>query len=263
MIKVNGQIVGTEKFPDGTPAIRLDIKPIIEYHQYNIEWNFDSMEELFILQCIADHYKDYSKVLYLPYIPNARMDRVKNADEVFTLKTFAKMLNAMNFDKVIVDNAHSDVSMALIDNIQDNGLLNISSFIKGKFIEADTIMFPDAGACKRYSSLDIVKEKFNIVVGEKNRDWRTGNILGLDIKGNPEDIKDKNILIIDDICSKGGTFKYSAIELKKRGAKNIYLYISHCENVIDIEVLKAAGITKVFTTKSIYRGENTDFIEAR
>ena len=73
-------------------------------------------------------------------------------------------------------------------------------------------------------------------------------------------IKDKDILIIDDICSKGGTFKYSAIELKKLGAKNIYLYISHCENVIDIDALKEAGITKVFTTNSIYRGTN-DFVE--
>ena len=70
----------------------------------------------------------------------------------------------------------------------------------------------------------------------------------------------KDVLIIDDICSKGGTFKYSAIELKKLGAKNIYLYISHCENVIDIEALKEAGITKVFTTNSIYRGTN-DFVE--
>ena len=175
---------------------------------------------------------------------------------------------AMNFKEVYVDNAHSDVSMALIENIKDEGLMHIDCFIRNRILSlkefnVDTIMFPDAGACKRYSTLDIVKEKFNIVVGEKNRDWRTGNILGLDIKGNPEDIKDKDILIIDDICSKGGTFKYSAIELKKRGAKNIYLYITHCENVIDIEALKAAGITKVFTTKSIYRGENTDFIEAR
>ena len=50
------------------------------------------------------------------------------------------------------------------------------------------------------------------------------------------------------------------IELKKLGAKNIYLYISHCENVIDIDALKEAGITKVFTTNSIYRGTN-DFVE--
>lgn len=258
MIKVNNIEIKVENFPDGTPLFRLDPK-IKNNNQITITWLFDSMNELFIIQCIADFYKGCNLFLEMPYIPNARMDRVKNPDEVFTLKSFAKVLNAMDFKAVIVDNAHSDVSRALIDNIQDNGLHAIQNFLENRS-GFETIMFPDAGACKRYSTLDIVKDNYDIVVGEKTRDWRTGKILGLEIKGNPEAIKDKDILIIDDICSKGGTFKYSAIELKKLGAKNIYLYISHCENVIDIEALKEAGITKVFTTNSIYRGTN-DFIE--
>ena len=259
MIKVNDIEIKVENFPDGTPLFRLDPK-IKNNQQITVTWLFDSMSELFTLQCIADFYKGCNLFLEMPYIPNARMDRVKNPDEVFTLKSFAKVLNAMDFKAVIVDNAHSDVSRALIDNIQDNGLQTVENFLKELPLDVETIMFPDAGACKRYSTLDVVKENYEIVVGEKTRDWRSGKILGLEIKGKPEAVKDKNILIIDDICSKGGTFKYSAIELKKLGAKDIYLYISHCENVIDIEALKEAGITKVFTTNSIYRGTN-DFVE--
>lgn len=262
MIKINGNELEKKTFPDGTPNIQLfpEFKSD-SYDQVEITWEFDSMEELFILQCITDYYKGKDLFLYMPYIPNARMDRVKNPEDVFTLKSFAKMINAMGFTRVVVDNAHSDVSMALIDNIDDEGLLTIEEFLRAKVpSEVETIMFPDAGACKRYSALDAVKQNYDIVIGQKNRDWKTGTILGLDIVGKEDFIKDKNILIIDDICSKGGTFKYSAIELKKHGAKNIYLYISHCENVIDIDSLKAAGITKVFTTNSIYRGTN-DFIE--
>ena len=259
MIKIDGIPLKVDSFPDGTPLFRLYPR-IKNNQQLMITWLFDSMSELFILQCIADFYKGCDLILEMPYIPNARMDRVKNPDEVFTLKTFAKVLNSIGFKLVLVDNAHSDVSRALIDNIQDNGLQTISNFISTIPVDIDTIMFPDTGACKRYSTLDAVKDNYDIVVGEKTRDWRSGKILGLEIKGNPENIKDKNILIIDDICSKGGTFKYSAIELKKLGAKDIYLYVSHCENVIDIAALKEAGITKVFTTNSIYRG-NDDFVE--
>lgn len=261
MIKINNNELEKKTFPDGTPNIQLfpEFKSDA-YDQVEITWEFDSMEELFILQCIADYYKGKELFLYMPYIPNARMDRVKNSEDVFTLKSFAKMINSMGFARVVVNNAHSDVSMALIDNIDDVGLLLIKEFLRSAPSEIETIMFPDAGACKRYSSLEVVKQNYNIVIGQKNRDWKTGTILGLDIIGKEEDIKDKDVLIIDDICSKGGTFKYSAIELKKRGAKNIYLYISHCENVIDIEALKEAGITKVFTTNSIYRGTN-DFVE--
>lgn len=61
------------------------------------------------------------------------------------------------------------------------------------------------------------------------------------------------MLIIDDICSKGGTFYHSAKKLKELGANKIYLYVSHCENTIYAgELLKDNGlIEKIFTTDSI------------
>lgn len=52
----------------------------------------------------------------LPYIPNARMDRVKNNDEVFTLRYFCEFINGLNFSGVYVLDAHSDVSTALLNN---------------------------------------------------------------------------------------------------------------------------------------------------
>lgn len=264
LIKINGIPLKVENFPDGTPRIKLF--PALKFgdNPIFVTWLFDSMSELFTLQCIADYYKGKELILDMPYIPNARMDRVKNPEEVFTLKSFAKIINAMGFSNVSVKNAHSDVSAALIDNIRDTGLNSIENFLNSSFVKVDTIMFPDTGACKRYSELSIVKDNFDIVVGEKTRDWKTGQILSLEINGDPKNIEGKDILIIDDICSKGGTFKFSALKLKEMGANKIYLYVTHCENVIDIAALKEAGIEKVFTTKSIYREEkvtSNGFIE--
>ena len=66
-------------------------------------------------------------------------------------------------------------------------------------------------------------------------------------------IEGKNILIVDDICSKGGTFYFSAKKLKELGAKNIYLHITHCENTIfDGELLTSGLIKRIFTTDSIF-----------
>ena len=63
---------------------------------------------------------------------------------------------------------------------------------------------------------------------------------------------DSNILIIDDICSKGGTFYHSAKRLKEAGAANIYLYITHCENTIhEGELLNSDLIKHIYTTDSI------------
>ena len=56
--------------------------------------------------------------LNMPYIPNARQDRVKAAEDVFTLKYFAQMINSLGFSKVTVLDPHSYVSEALVDHIE-------------------------------------------------------------------------------------------------------------------------------------------------
>ena len=88
--------------------------------------------------------------------------------------------------------------------------------------------------------------------GMKKRDWETGQILGLDII-NADVVKDKNILIVDDICSYGGTFYHSAKALKEAGAKSVSLYVTHCEKSITSGSLASSDglIDHVYTTKSI------------
>ena len=78
-------------------------------------------------------------------------------------------------------------------------------------------------------------------------------IEGLDLMGNVEAINGKDILIIDDICSRGGTFYHSAKVLKEAGAANIYLYVTHCENTIhEGELLKEDSlIERIYTTDSL------------
>jgi ribose-phosphate pyrophosphokinase len=65
-------------------------------------------------------------------------------------------------------------------------------------------------------------------------------------------IAGKDVIIIDDICSRGGTFYHSAKALKEAGAANIYLYVTHCENTIhEGELLNSDLIKHIYTTDSI------------
>ena len=114
----------------------------------------------------------------------------------------------------------------------------------------DIMMFyPDEGAMKRYSN----NIKLPYAFGIKKRNWKTGVIEGLDVAGEVDKIAGKNILIVDDICSRGGTFYHSAKKLKELGVKDIYLYVSHCENtILDGELLKGDLLKKVYTTNSIF-----------
>ena len=100
-----------------------------------------------------------------------------------------------------------------------------------------------------------------IAFGIKNRDWKTGEILGLDAMG--ADVKGKKVLIIDDICSKGFTFYYAGQKLRDLGASDVKLYITHCEdNIQNGEILKTDVISKVYTTDSIchIEDEKIEFI---
>jgi ribose-phosphate pyrophosphokinase len=119
------------------------------------------------------------------------------------------------------------------------------------------IYFPDSGSLKRYS--EFVSDDYPIVYGIKNRDWKTGEILGIEIHGDTDKLDENTaILMIDDICSKGGTFYYGSKELNKYGCKDMYLYVTHCENtILDGELLKADSLfKKVFTTRSIFTKEH-------
>lgn len=255
MIKLCGIKMEISHFPDHTQCIRIPLE-ILEEEKYVVEWNYEDDAEMATLLYIVKHLGNAKrKELILPYIPNARMDRVKNPDEVFTLKYFCEFINDLKFDTVYVEDPHSDVSTALINNVKvglftSRNIYDVLEKIHYNSNNSIVIFYPDNGAAKRYRNA--IKSPF--CYGLKNRDWRTGKILGLDIVTNGIELTGKDVLIIDDICSKGGTFYYSALKLREYGVKDIYLYVTHCENTIkDGELLKDNGlIKKIFTTDSIY-----------
>lgn len=260
MIKVNNKVVKLDKFPDGTYNIKGDYTLVDGV--VVISWHYHDDAEFMAVAFLTKYYQAHGNevVLYLPYVPNARMDRVENADDIFAMKYFGEMINSLNFSKVFVMDVHSSVAIAVIKNCQILGN-EMANDVINKIVEMEgevpLVFFPDEGAMKRYSKNLLIHYAF----GMKNRDWFTGNILGYEVLGiNTEDIKCKNILIWDDICSKGGTFYHAAKKLKEMGANNIYLMVTHCENSIHkgefgdekVNLLATGLIKKVFTTDSIY-----------
>ena len=269
MITMNGKIVEIGSFPDGTILLKQGQTFAPEAR---IEWRYENDREFLALIYLVKHLRrlGYPSIhLYMPYIPNARMDRVKCVEDVFTLKYFAEVLNSLELDSVTVLDPHSSVSEALINNLRIytpekyiheileeylhlerwavNDPLDFEPAPKERY--SITMFYPDEGAMKRYSGMIPLPYAFGI----KNRDWKTGEILGLDVAGAVDQIVNRDILIVDDICSRGGTFLHSAKKLKELGARKIYLFVSHCENtILEGELLTSGLIEKVYTTDSIF-----------
>lgn len=174
MILVNGRNVNFTNFPDGTSSFRFGL----EAGTCNISWKYDNDAECMHLLYLVKHLRAMGiddLYLNMPYIPNARMDRVKNSDEVFTLKWFADFINSLNFRLVRVLDPHSNVATALINNVK---VMDVKYYINQpiQFMVSQEmnplLCYPDEGAAKRYSEMIPMEYVFCI----KHRDWRTGKI---------------------------------------------------------------------------------------
>jgi len=196
-------------------------------------------------------------ILYIPYFPGARQDRVCNVGEALSVKVYANLINAMKFDSVVVFDPHSDVTGALIDNVRivNNHQFACDALVKIRerysFICDVTLISPDAGSNKKiYDFAKIFKgpDSIPVIRADKLRDVQTGKIIDMQVYA--EDLTGQVCVIVDDICAKGGTFCGLATKLLEKNARAVYLVVSHYEGTADPAALKEAGITQVYTTDS-------------
>ena len=254
MIKIDGQAINLGNFPDGSMLVKYTPAPHQKISHAKISWYYENDREFVALMYLVKHLRSHGVpdiYLYMPYIPNARQDRVKNPEDVFTLKYFAELLNSLELSRIEVLDPHSSVSEALINNLYIYSPKPYIERAVEKIHSSNLMLFyPDEGAMKRYVGMVDICYGFGI----KKRDWMTGQIEDLDIVDNGLSIKHHDILIVDDICSRGGTFLHSAQKLKELGANDIYLFVSHCENtILEGNLLAYHGlIKKVYTTESIF-----------
>lgn len=264
MIIVNNKRIDIGNYPDGTLLVKFSE----EASTFTIEWKYENDAELFALICITKHLKELNPsacfVLKMLYIPNARMDRVKEASDVFTFKYFAEMINSLHFSKVIVLDPHSTVNIEMLDSIE---VVSPKSYIeealrriKQQGGNPTSVFYVDKGGRSRYNDMLPIPS----VYGEKERDWSSGQIVGTKIIGDTELVKDKDIIIIDDIISYGGSIYYNALKLKELGCRDLYVFVTHMENSILDEsrgiLIKSGLIKKLYTTDSLFN-KHHDLIE--
>lgn len=195
-------------------------------------------------------------VCIIGYFPYGRQDRVCNTGEALGAKVYAEMINAINFDAVVVADPHSDVIGACLNNCT---VMEQHAVIKTQIELMDwitttkpLIVSPDAGANKK--TLKLCKELGidSFIRADKTRDTRTGAITDTIVYENYEgELEDKHVLIVDDICDGGYTFIQLAKALKAKGVVTVSLFVTHGIFSKGVQVLLDNGIDHVYTTDSI------------
>lgn len=262
MILLNGQKLKVKQFPNGETLIKTEDLVIKEKN--NIVLKFENDMDLMNLMFITNHIKNFGGTaeLIMPYMPYSRMDRTEGTT-VFTLKYICQMINDLHFNTVTIDEAHSDVCVALLDRVI---VENLTAYMAKKHLKILNeqnrelrkpvfLVYPDGGATKRYSK-QIHHDK--VLTCTKERDFKTGYIKKLTIDGEIPKEPFKAI-IVDDLCSRGGTFILTAEKLKEIGAEEIILIVTHCENtILDGDIFKTDLINRVITTNSILNEDNKE-----
>jgi ribose-phosphate pyrophosphokinase len=157
------------------------------------------------------------------------------------------------------------VTCALLDKAKAN-MINFKLLPKvmadiGFHPAYDYIVFPDAGAGKRYSKILAP----NIIVGNKKRDFTNGKILGLELIGNIDAYYGKKAIIVDDLTSYGTTFVQTSKALKEKGIEEVYLLVAHTEpNAFKPHPatgdLLLEHINRLYTTDSIINEEELSVV---
>ena len=160
----------------------------------------------------------------IPYFGYARQDRKSKSRDPISAKLVADIITAAGADRVLTMDLHAAQIQGFFNIPLDHleGMPILSQYIERKNLKDLVIVSPDLGSVNRArkiaNRLDVP-----IAIIDKRRPKpnvsEIMNIIG--------DIKDKNLLIIDDIIDTAGTLCNAANALKERGAKSVRACATH------------------------------------
>lgn len=257
MVKFNRNSLEVSYFHNGESRIKdicEDIRDenLVDFIFKTDYKNFNVNEDLFYLLFIANEVKKWNVKTTLRFwcMPYQRMDR-KCVNDIFTLEAVCKYINWLKFDKIIIVDPHSDVTLKLLKNAE--AIYPIVDWLPGikekiGFTDEDYIVFPDEGAQRRYSKYNLGEK---ICYCKKKRNEITNFIVNSKVvKGN---IKEGcKCIIIDDLCSSGSTLLKCSELLNNMGASEIYIVVTHCEAAcLKSDLLSEdSKVVKLFTSPS-------------
>jgi len=246
---LKGKLVNTisKRFPDDELYVRIQDnvkgKDVIIVQTTYPDPN---VIELFLLQNAVEEAGAKRITVVIPYYGYARQDTKFQDGEAISAKAIANLIS-LNADKVITVDPHKEHILDFFSTsaFSCSAVPEIAKYLIEKNI--DMVLAPDKGAVDRAKKAsEIINCDFDYM--EKTRiDGTT-----VEIKPKNLDSENKNVAIIDDIISTGGTMAKSIKELKKQGAKKVFVACTHglfADNAI--KKLSTAGCDEIISTDTI------------
>ncbi|EAK8075120.1 ribose-phosphate pyrophosphokinase [Campylobacter jejuni] len=218
---------GVKRFSDGEISVQIDEsvrgKDVFIIQSTCAPTN-DNLMELLILTDALRRSSANSITAIIPYFGYARQDRKANPRVPITAKLVANLIQAAGIDRVATIDLHAGQIQGFFDIPVDNlyGSIVFNDCIKAKHFKNAIIGSPDIGGVARARS--VAKHLgLDIVIVDKRREKanvsEVMNIIG--------DVKDKEVILVDDIIDTAGTIVKAAEALKEKGAKSVMACCTH------------------------------------
>lgn len=246
-------------FPDGDTYLKYNTnlkgKVIVIVQSFQPRPDMSLFDVVFAAETAKD-LGAKKVVLVAPYLAYMRQDKRFHPGEAVSSRIMAKLLNN-SIDKVITIDTHlhryrsmKEVFKIPAKNLTAN--LVIADFVKKKYSNT-VILGPD---WESYQWAEAIAKRVGVesTVLEKTR-YSSRHVTSKMIK--PVNLKDKTVVIVDDIISTGHTIAEAAKKARAMGAKKVVAIGVHgllVENAVS--KLKKAGVSEVITTNCIEHKTN-------
>ena len=186
----------------------------------------------------------------IPYFGYARQDRKVVPRTSISAKLVSNLIAKAGADRVVTVDLHSGQIQGFFDIPVDNLFATpiFARHIKKKLKRNNIIcVAPDVGGTARARALGKLLN-VDLAIVDKRRP-APGKSEVMNVIGN---VKNKTCILVDDIIDSGGTIVNAASELKKRGAKDVHVYVTH--GVLSgnaVEKIKKSSIKNLVVTDTI------------
>ncbi len=239
-------------FPDGETSVRIlenirgrdvfIVQPTCPPVNHNLM-------ELLVMVDAARRASAARITAVIPFFGYARQDRKDRARVPITAKLVANLIAAAGVNRVLTMDLHAQQIQGFFDIPVDH-LYALPVFIKhfqGRDLSPLTVVSPDVGGIK-VADAYAKALRVDLATVAKNRkndtEVESAYLIG--------EVRDRNVLLVDDLTTTAGTITSAARLCKEHGAKCVYSAVSHAVLTdMAVERLRDSEIVELITTNSI------------
>lgn len=217
-------------FPDGESYIRYDVQSLQNEDVAIVQTTSPPQDQRLVqLLLMADDAKDMaarSITAVIPYFAYSRQDKRFLPGEAFSIKTIMKLLENCGVNKIITVNAHNPALLRTFKiPVEDLSAFSLLAEYFKSNVVAETPLSLSLGkkAVSVATEADaVLRGGFNYI--STKRDVRTGNVA---LEQKPLPVKNRDVIVFDDIISSGGTMAKAVKMVKDLGARKVYSACIH------------------------------------